>query len=596
MIKIADLLDCHLSTPVEDAVTTVLRKKPSQEPVLRNLFQQHGAALIQNINLEQCVRRTHFNEDQFVRFYPYLPHLIDLSIEIMDGIRADPDSPKLSGGANYTLARQCFEMLVSDRTRLAHQPVGALVSIDRIYELLEGSIPPDKQHQVNVLGERGKDKRYPGLAARVAKAICLMQFAQTNLPRTTKNIAALLVQTITEQPPVMAVAAILDGMKKAQLVREPEDGWRLYEFDFEELRKAADALETLKNDMGAVNPRPPGWHNELIQTVKRLQVGALAWYTRPLRAFGASAGRSIQEIVGVLDRLVDLPLDVAVLQKRLAAAEKQIDLLRQQAKGLPHEFPHYLDTSAVKERTTYIVGLFGTGRQYVGELMRQNIGERAKYFRDGIRLHSGPTPMIYTGHCTLKYVSRAQHLPATTSRILEAVRAGCADLIFIYRHPLDSLLTNWVWWRTYIREHKRCIAGISHVYKNTDDLCADLENNVAEFKTFAEGDPAFFADADQGPRFLSFAEFVEETELYLQSAATLTLRMEDFAIDPLKEFSKILNVMSIAPDVNELSVAPPRSKPYGHLVVKDKVPEFAKFMDGLNAETKRRIEKLGYHC
>ena len=86
-----------------------------------------------------------------------------------------------------------------------------------------------------------------------------------------------------------------------------------------------------------------------------------------------------------------------------------------------------------------------------------------------------------------------------TSRILEAVRSGFADLIFIYRHPLDSLLTNWVWWRTYVRD-KSMISGISQVYKNTDDLCADLEQNFVEFKAFAEGDPDFFAAVPGRPK------------------------------------------------------------------------------------------------
>ena len=34
------------------------------------------------------------------------------------------------------------------------------------------------------------------------------------------------------------------------------------------------------------------------------------------------------------------------------------------------------------DRTAYVIGLFGTGRSYVNELMLQNIGERAKYFRE----------------------------------------------------------------------------------------------------------------------------------------------------------------------------------------------------------------------
>jgi hypothetical protein len=119
-----------------------------------------------------------------------------------------------------------------------------------------------------------------------------------------------------------------------------------------------------------------------------------------------------------------------------------------------------------------------------------------------------------------------------------------------------------------------------------------LEQNFCEFKAFAEGDPDFYA-AVPGPRFLSFPEFVEETELYLQ-CATLPLRLEDFTIDPVKEFSKIAEVMSVDLDLSRLRVAPLRAKPYGYLAVKEKVPRFRNFINDLNAETKGRIEKMGY--
>jgi hypothetical protein len=177
------------------------------------------------------------------------------------------------------------------------------------------------------------------------------------------------------------------------------------------------------------------------------------------------------------------------------------------------------------------------------------------------------------------------------SHVLEAVQLGFADSIFLYRHPIDSLLTNWIWWRTYIRDNTM-IQGISQVYKNTDDLCADLEQNFFEFQTFAEGDPAFFASL-QGPRFLSFPEFVEETDLHLQSA-TLTLRLEDFIDDPFKEFSKIVEVMLGDRNFSRVPMAPPRTKPYGYRAVLEKVPRFRNFITGLDAETKRRIERIGY--
>ncbi|HXW56438.1 MAG TPA: hypothetical protein VEJ67_11855 [Candidatus Cybelea sp.] len=244
------------------------------------------------------------------------------------------------------------------------------------------------------------------------------------------------------------------------------------------------------------------------------------------------------------------------------------------------------------DRTAYLVGLFGSGRQYITELVLDHIGDRAKYLHQRIpRFHTGPTSMIYSGHATIKYISNEQALPAVTSRILGAVRLGFADLIFVYRHPLDSLLTNWVYWRIYLRTGRK-VWSTWWTYRNTDDLGAELERNFSEFRAFAEGDPSFWAGVP-GPRFLSFSEYVEETELFLQSA-TLALRFEDFMLDPLKEFSKIVELMSVDLDLRRLQLARPRTKPYFYLAVREKAPQFGKFIDGLDEETERRIRKMGY--
>ena len=230
--KLQDRFKHQIDLSPEDiskvATQRVLRKKKNMESVLRRLYQESGANLIQNVKLERSSRRSDFDEDQFVHFYPYLPHLIDLSIHIMTGIRLQPNAPKHLGGSNRTIIKQTFEMLVSDRTRLADQPVGALVSIDKIYELVEGNTPSEKQNDIlDIRNGFDGDTHYPGMASRVAKAICLMEFAKTDLPRTTRNISALLVQHVAENPPTVAVSAILERLKEAQFVRETEDGWKL---------------------------------------------------------------------------------------------------------------------------------------------------------------------------------------------------------------------------------------------------------------------------------------------------------------------------------------------------------------------------------
>jgi hypothetical protein len=390
---------------------------------------------------------------------------------------------------------------------------------------------------------------------------------------------------------------------------KPQAGFCVLPHDLAELRRTLAVVENSKA-VGGVNPRPPGLHNHFLQAVKKLLARSLDWYSRPLREFHASLARSLTEIYCVLE---NHSVSLHTLDMKLA--QNQLDLLHEQVRALislenasnaavaetpaagPGEEaaiadpPYCMETRLGNDRTTYILGLFGTGRLYINDLILQNIGERAKYFRDGIRVYPGPTSMICSGHVTMKYLSRHQAPPELMRRIAGAVKGRIADSVFIYRHPLDSLLTNWVYWRNYIQEN-RTICAISDVYGSTDDLCADMERNFFEFKAFAEGDPDFYAGLT-GPRFLSFAEFVEESALHYQ-AATLSLRLEDFMADPAKEFAKIVELMSADTDLSPALLARPRSKPYGHLAVQEKVPRFRNFAGRLNWETRRRIENLGY--
>jgi len=246
------------------------------------------------------------------------------------------------------------------------------------------------------------------------------------------------------------------------------------------------------------------------------------------------------------------------------------------------------------DKTIYLLGLYGTGRHYINELMLRHIGKRAQYFRDcsfHFPLHPGPTSMIYSGHSTMKYESWGHRVPAVTARIVEAVKAGHADMIYIYRHPLDALLTNWFWLQTFGRD-KYMTSGISQLYKRTDDLCAALEENFLQFKAFAEGDPQCFPFLSP-LRFMSFSEFVEETQLFLLQA-TLSLRIEDCVSDPSKEFLRIAELMALDDGLNLAAIPSPATKAYRFLQLKEKVPRFQEFIYGLSQETKSRIEKLGY--
>jgi len=211
----------------EVATRRVLSKKNAAVPILQQLFKDSQGQLNAACRLERTARKSEVTQADFVQFYPYLPHFIELSIEIMSGIRLQPGAPKHYGGSNRTIIKQAYEMLVSERTAFAKKSVGTLVSLDKIYELVEGNLSTEKRNDTDEITQRFRDNLEDnGMAARVAKVICLLEFVR-DLPRTEANIAACLVDRVGQPSSVAAVKKSLDLLKDAKFIRNTEEGWKL---------------------------------------------------------------------------------------------------------------------------------------------------------------------------------------------------------------------------------------------------------------------------------------------------------------------------------------------------------------------------------
>ena len=211
----------------EVATKRVLAKKTEAETPLKRLFSENQGQLNAALRLERTSRRTDINESDFIHFYPYPPHYIDLCIGIMSGIRLQPGAPRHYGGSNRTIIKQAYEMLVSDRTAFAKKPIGALVTLDKVYELVEGNLSNEKRTDLYQIAERFKnDPEDHGWALRVAKAICLLEFIR-DLPRTEANLAAVLVDEVGQAKPLSEVQAAVKRLNTAQFIRNTEEGWKL---------------------------------------------------------------------------------------------------------------------------------------------------------------------------------------------------------------------------------------------------------------------------------------------------------------------------------------------------------------------------------
>jgi FkbM family methyltransferase len=78
------------------------------------------------------------------------------------------------------------------------------------------------------------------------------------------------------------------------------------------------AAEMLSNQVGTLNPRNPGLHNELIQLGKKSIQRMLTWYTRSLQQFNCVVTRSLKEMARALENLYSNVTNLANSQDNLA--------------------------------------------------------------------------------------------------------------------------------------------------------------------------------------------------------------------------------------------------------------------------------------
>ncbi|MBI4586093.1 MAG: BREX system P-loop protein BrxC [Planctomycetes bacterium] len=231
LAKLHDSFKYHIDLAPADisevATRRVLTKKTAARPVLQEIFSRHQGQLNASLRLERSSRRAEVSAEDFIQFYPYPPHFIELSIDIMSGIRLQPGATKHLGGSNRTIIKQAYEMLVSERTAMGEKTVGALVSLDQIYELVEGNLPSERQKDISdVMQSFKNDPADGGMAARVAKAICLLEYVH-DLPRTESNLAACLVEEVEKPVSKPAVERAIERLRVAQFIRQSENGWKL---------------------------------------------------------------------------------------------------------------------------------------------------------------------------------------------------------------------------------------------------------------------------------------------------------------------------------------------------------------------------------
>lgn len=215
-------LRVHLAaTNIRDVVhKRLLQKRPEAESLLRTLFEQHRPDL--KLYAYGCESVT---AEDFIEVYPLLPGQIDLILQLTTALRSRSERAQGDDQAIRGLLQLLGELFRDQK--LADKPVGALVTLDQIYEVQHTALSSDVQASMaRVLSQCSNDSS--GWMVRAAKAVALLELIQDTLPTDAKLVAQCLYDRLDRGNHVSAVTDALEQLRRKNLLGYSEKlGYKL---------------------------------------------------------------------------------------------------------------------------------------------------------------------------------------------------------------------------------------------------------------------------------------------------------------------------------------------------------------------------------
>lgn len=215
-------LRVHLATTnIRDVVhKRLLHKTPAAETRLKSLFEAHRPDLKLYAYAAEDI-----TADEFVEMYPMLPGQIDLLLRITTAIRSRSSRAQGDDQAIRGLLQLLGELFRSQK--LADMPVGALVTLDQIYEVQHTALDSDMQASMaRVLSQCDGDGEE--LLVKAAKAVALLELIQDTDRTDEKLVAQCLYDRLDRGNRVAEVGAALEELRRRNLLGFSEkQGYKL---------------------------------------------------------------------------------------------------------------------------------------------------------------------------------------------------------------------------------------------------------------------------------------------------------------------------------------------------------------------------------
>lgn len=241
-------------TNIRDVVhQRLLQKTTEGAKQLRAMFDENRPNL--KLYAYRCVD---ISPDEFIDVYPMLPGHIDLLLKITSALRSRSSRSQGDDQAIRGLLQLLGELF--RERKLAELPVGALVTIDMIYEIQHTALDSDTQSSMaRILNECANEA--DELVIRAAKAVAMLELIQENEPTTAELVAQCLYDRVDRGNQVAQVTNALERLRVKNLLGHSEkQGYKIQS-------TAGEEWERTKRD---INISPEGISERVVETLRHL--------------------------------------------------------------------------------------------------------------------------------------------------------------------------------------------------------------------------------------------------------------------------------------------------------------------------------------
>lgn len=247
-------LRVHLAaTNIQDVVhKRLLQKTSGGQAVLRELFEKHRADLKLFGGCDGVAA------DEFAEVYPLLPGQIDVLLQMTSALRLRTSKERGDEQAIRGLLQVLGDLFRSQG--LADKPLGSLVTLDQIYDVLHGSLEVDTQTGVQRVQEKCADD-VSGLMVRIAKTVALLELIQDKRSTEASLVTQSLFDRVDRGNQGSVVTAALEELRRRNLLNYSEKtGYKLQS-------SAAGEWERERREIGVADEMLNGLYREHLKAL-----------------------------------------------------------------------------------------------------------------------------------------------------------------------------------------------------------------------------------------------------------------------------------------------------------------------------------------